>query len=395
MSKNNLQLFENIHRDYIGPSKRIEPHWIFFNRSARPQYEYLRECLQAWFDEYDASAEKRSDLRLAFQSDNNKTHLSAFFELYLYQLFRKQGFEIEIEPDWNQRRPDFLLTAPTGQKILLEATGSYPESQFGGAKQLEETILDYLDDNLDSPDFFIGIQNIQSTTNPPNRKQMLHFFQQQLEELDYNQQVESMEKSKGLHHSPSFTWEQKEWSITFSVTPKMDARGKTGIRPIGYTFLGISIVDTAANIKSRINEKYNRYGELEIPFLLALNVIDPFFDKESFLDAIFGQETLIISRDTNETTRQRLPNGAWFAPKGYQKQRMSAICVFNQLYPETIHSVDAVIWHHPYANNPFPSELFSLTQHIPNLAKGEYERKDGIHPNEFLEVNAERMRKPL
>lgn len=394
MSKDNLQLFENIRRDYTGPSKRTEPHWAFFNRSARPQFEYLRECLQTWFDEYDASAEKRNNLRLEFQSDNNKKHFSAFFELYLYQLFKRQGFEIEVEPDWNLRRPDFLLTAPTGQKILLEATGSYPESQFGGAKQLEETILDYLDDNLDSPDFFIGIENIHSSTNPPNRKQMLHFFQQQIAELDYNRLVENMENSKGLHPSASFTWEQKDWSITFNVTPKINVRGKTGIRPIGGT-IDVGVVNTAANIKSRINEKYNRYGDLEIPYLLALNVIDLYFDKESFLHAVFGQQSVIIGWETDETYMRRLANGAWFAAKGYQKQRMSAICVFNQLYPETMHSVDAVIWHHPYANNPLPPELFSLTQHIPNLVKGEYERKDGIHPNEFLKVDAERMRKPL
>lgn len=161
--------------------------------------------------------------------------------------------------------------------------------------------------------------------------------------------------------------------------------------PIAARFYGVHYVDTASSIKSRINEKYGRYGELRIPYILALNVVDAYADEDSIISALFGQEGVRFNWDTNETLPYREPNGAWIGPDGYQKQRMSAICVFNQLYPENMHLKGLTLWHHPAANHPLHPELLNLTQQIPNFDLGHYEQKDGKHPSEFLSIDKTKM----
>ena len=166
-----LLLFDEIERDYIGPSGYGEPHYTFLNRTARPFFDLIRQTLQEWFDCFEAEEKKRETLRNLFRSKNSTKHLSAFFELYLYQLMTQLGFKVEVEPEWPIRRPDFLLTSPTGEQILLEATSSFPDKMFGTAKILENRLLDEIEKRVKSPDFFLNIRIKHAPEgNPPYAK---------------------------------------------------------------------------------------------------------------------------------------------------------------------------------------------------------------------------------
>lgn len=152
-------------------------------------------------------------------------------------------------------------------------------------------------------------------------------------------------------------------------------------------------VDSASSIKSCIDSKYGHYGKLDIPYILALNIMDTYADDDSVLDALLGKEMVNFSFDTDEVSLSRQPNGAWFGPGGYQKKRMSAVCVFKRLRPEMMHIINPTVWHHPFANNPLKPDLLSLTQQIVNHSTGLYELKDSQHPVELLNLDKARMPK--
>lgn len=394
MMQDNVELFDNFDRKHIEPSKYSEPQWEYLNRAARPGYQYIRELLQEWFNDFEATPDKRGRLWADFRSDKDAEHLSAFFELYLHQLFKKQGFEIDIEPEWEQGRPDFILTSPRGEKILLEAAGIYPERWFGSAKKLEHMVIDDLNDNLVSPDFFLHI-NIENAPNDyPPYGRIRRYLQGQLAQLNYDQVVNDAigREGLGLKRFPSITWKHDSWTIEFIAIPKKDlARGKPGVCPIGSISYGFEYVDTASSIKSRIDNKYGKYGELNLSFIIAINNVDAYADEDSMLDALFGQEVVHVSADSNETSVSRQPNGAWFGPNGYQKKRVSGICYFRRLHPTSMHLVSPVVWHHPYANIPLEPELLGLAQQIPNHITRIYESREGKHPCELLAIDQTKM----
>jgi hypothetical protein len=298
-----------------------------------------------------------------------------------------------VEPEWENGKPDFMLTTSEGKKILLEATGIYPKRWFGPAKQQEDVLLDRLNEQLDLPDYFLHVKVEKAGSGNPPFGKIRSYLQNQLVQLDYDDVVKDAREQEGLGQKqfPSWIWDNDAWKLKFTVSPKKEeARGKPG-HPVGSTSSGFEYVDVASSIKSAIKRKYRRYGELDLPYIFALNVVDPFADGYSLADALFGQEVINLNFDTGERSISRQPNGSWLGPKDWQKTRMSAICVFKRLRPVMMHTVSPTIWHHPFAKNPLLPEIFKLAQQIPNLSTGTYERRDGQHPVELLNLDITRM----
>ena len=98
-------LFDNISRNFDGPAKHNEETYSYFNRSSRIDVSIVREKLNKWFEEYPN--EEKKELKKRFQKDFDP----AFYELFLFQLFKTLGFEIEIHPQIpsSSNRPDFLI----------------------------------------------------------------------------------------------------------------------------------------------------------------------------------------------------------------------------------------------------------------------------------------------
>ncbi len=396
MDRYNIQLFDQFERNYLGLARYSEPRWQFLNRSSRIDFEYVRDTLEKWFENYDADREKRFKLAKAFRSDKDKEHLSAFFELYLYQLFIAQGFSMEIEPEYaSRRRPDFLLTSPRGDKILLEATGVYPDRYFGAAKKQEQIVIDYLNDNLESPDFFLHIKILQSPQDNPPCKTIKRVLERKLQQLDYNLVMQdSLEKvNQGLKRFPSHVWKHHTWTIEFVFIPKQGgARGKSGVRPIGSWDYSAEVGNTVSYIRSAIDSKSSHYGEINTPYILAINVFDYCID-ETTLSALIGDERVIVDFETKQCHPSRIPNGSWYGPNGYQKKRMSAACLFTRLRPETMHISDPVLWHHPYPTHQLNDDLFALNQQIVDMNTSSYKLHTGKEIADLLQINVNQMPK--
>src|SRR5687768_16068715 len=79
-------LFDPTQRTRIGPARRTEPHFDYWNESARPDIEPIRTRLEEWFSLYPRVHSPA--LRHRFRSRDNLVHLSALFELYVHEQLR-------------------------------------------------------------------------------------------------------------------------------------------------------------------------------------------------------------------------------------------------------------------------------------------------------------------
>ena len=113
-------LFDDIERSDHRHAPRREGSFDFLNRSAWPASHKMRMVLERWFEHYPEDS--KSDLRARFRrSDHN--HESAFFELFLHEVFRRLDLapEVHPEPRNGHGRPDFAVRARSRATYYVEA----------------------------------------------------------------------------------------------------------------------------------------------------------------------------------------------------------------------------------------------------------------------------------
>ena len=374
------KLFDEIDRDYIGPALYAEPMFDYLNRCARLECKRIRNLLEQWFRNFPS--EVQDELRARFRSKDDRQHLAAFFELYLHELLSKSGFSVEIHPTMSNKatQPDFKVLKDEKPLFYLEATLAALSDEDTSAKARENQVYDTLN-RMKSPNFFIGVKVRRApTTNPPGKK-MRSFLQNNLSSLDPDEVTKQFEQG-GLEALPHWNWEHDGWQITFFPLPKKpEARGKPSVRPIGLQIHGACFLTPHVGIRKSIQDKASKYGKIDLPYIVAINVINEFgIDEIDISNALFGEEQVtIIFRGNNviEQKPNRKPNGAWYGPNGPQNKRVSAALIAVNLTPWNIAKVTPVLWHNPWANYPLPPDTWQLPQLVPDKKDNRLLKKNG------------------
>ena len=104
---------------------------------------------------------------------------------------------------------------------------------------------------------------------------------------------------------PTFTWPEPDFNLTFSPIPKSEeARGRAGVRPVGAIMpLDIRLVRTHDDIRAAVEGKATKYGATDLPLVIAVNVVDDFFDDVDVLNALFGEEQIVAIRQADGRCR--------------------------------------------------------------------------------------------
>ncbi len=117
-------LFDNSERINGHPAESIEPFETFLNSAAGDDWQYVRDVLMDWLAHYPEA--ERPALISRLRRTDRRGFLGAFWELYLHELVRRLGFDIELHPSVSgtTHRPDFRLRRGTAM-IYLEAVTIY------------------------------------------------------------------------------------------------------------------------------------------------------------------------------------------------------------------------------------------------------------------------------
>ena len=233
-----VTLFDQIERQGTGPRLYAQPDFDYLNRSARPEVEVIRQTLEDWFSRYPAT--HRQELRAQFRSDNHQ-HRSAHFELVLHESLLRLGVAVEVHPQiqGTNRRPDFVATSPNGAKWYVEAVLATNQTREEAAAEARKNQVYDAINQLNSPDFFIGIDPIGSPETPPSGQHIRAFLTERLVGLNRDEIAALLERPDvpGFEGLPRWRYEHDGWTIDFFPLPKSDAlRGRAGVRPIGLEF---------------------------------------------------------------------------------------------------------------------------------------------------------------
>jgi hypothetical protein len=132
----------------------------------------------------------------------------------------------------------------------------------------------------------------------------------------------------------------------------------------------VRILELDRDLEEAVSKK-DRYGELTLPFVHAIQVVDRHrIDRYDVLNGLFGQATVALGPNL-EQKHGRLRNGAWIAPEGPTHRTVSAVCVWSTMEPSHFAKLEPFTIHNPYAVNPLPAGLLPWSQELPDHSKNE------------------------
>jgi len=123
---------------------------------------------------------------------------------------------------------------------------------------------------------------------------------------------------------PIFTYEQNGVRFRIQPVPRRRSRGATGpSRAIAGRMLAPLSIQPQEPIRNAVLGKAGRYGELDAPYIVALNAMSDYADADSTIDALFGSPAVMVrsTLDGFEERPGRTPDGAWMGRAGPVNRR--------------------------------------------------------------------------
>lgn len=356
-------LFDDIPRESQEPAEYSESAFSYINRTGREHYAKARELFERWFTQYvEENPDEAANTRDRFRSEDNEVHFSALTELYTHNLLVANGFQTIAHPvlENSSKRPDFLVLKDGIPQFYTEVTVLYGDPLSTRIEKFESAILDVVN-KVSSPDFLVSVDFKKSdSTTPPPISKIKKFLQERVSSLNYESVCQQIEETSDF---PEFEWKHGDWELSFRVSPVSDEGRKQrneNSRIIGIIQHPVRTVNLDSAIKNALLAKAKKYGKLNLPFLVALNVIGDhiFCDDYSVMAALFGQETITFRMGVNGVESEphygRNYDGVFLNPKlGVTYTRLSAVLIIPGMSFANTETIKPTAWLHPRPEHAF------------------------------------------
>jgi hypothetical protein len=291
-----MSLFDEFERAETRPRRQNEGEFVYMNSSARPGFGMIRELLERWFDQLPRAAQ--AYIRARFRSCDKAQHQSAFFELYWHELLRVSGNDIEIHPVLPDAatNPDFLVLRNHTPQFYFEVTLAMPPEDLAANRRFAE-FHDTLD-RMESPDFFLEVEFRGSPIGNLRGRVIRERLERWVRSLNHAE-IAQMYQDQTYDSVPSLTWSEQGGTLTCSPIPKCPQfRWQPGARPVGLVMPAeMRDLHTHDDIRAAIDGKGSKYGNLGLPLVVAVNVLDDFCDDDDIWNALFGEEQITVTRE--------------------------------------------------------------------------------------------------
>ncbi len=343
-----MELFDQKKRTDLKPANHLDDDYDFYDRSAQPMFAKIRNLLNKWFDNYPK--EDQISLKDHFKNDFQ----AAFFELFIHELFKNQGFKLKPHPkvEGTTKKPDFLVNGESDDFYIEVKHASDLSEQDNSHEKRKALLYDEIN-KIESPDFFLHIRDLTIKTNQqPSAKKVIQVINNELLRHNHDKVTEIVNKY-GLDHTPRINFEDDKIDIEISLIPKSpESRGKIGTRPIGIYPGEFSWGGAEDAIKKAIENKATRYGNLNLPYLICINSTSrKWTDDEDVMNALFGSLQVTVSTDLSNKKEKwsRAYDGVFLDTRGPKFTRVSGILITN-VYPSNLHVANHWLVKHPFAS---------------------------------------------
>jgi hypothetical protein len=350
-----MKLFDHKERTDSHPAKHLDNSYDYYDRSSSEKVAQVRDLLNRWFDNYPKQG--KDELKKRFQISFS----SPFFELFIHELFRRQGFILEPHPkvEGTSRRPDFLAKGH-GLEFYLEAKEATDKTE---ADLAIEKRLSQLYDQINTtncPNFYLRFNELLlKSNNQPSGKKIVRHLENELPKFNPDEILKKYERS-GLDELDAISYADDDIRLVFSLIPKpIHVRGKEGQRPIGIYPSDTTWGGSDDSIKTSIEKKATKYGELDKPFVICVNsTSDRGLDYFDMLNALFGSLQVSWSEDPANRDERLTRGRDGIFPKF---KRVSGIFI-TRVHVANLDNANHWLVQHPYAKRELSFDPFTLTK---------------------------------
>lgn len=345
-----MTLFDDVDRSDGRPATYSEDNFSFLNRVDGPLWEKIRVELEAWFAEFPQ--EHRDDLRERFRSADPRQHFPAWWELYLFHLFRRLGFDVEVHPDAEgvTTHPDFRLRRGS-EGCYVEAVTVFSGIVEEGRHATREGWIKDLINEVDNRSFFVSLDFDRVGTERPSRFEVVDPIKQWLDTLD----ADVLSAAPPGSNPPSLTLRVRDWVFTleaFGISPERRDDGHH--RLLGAGPLSSGWVDDVERLGVGLKRKLARYGTLDPPLVVAVLGMSSFVELRDVEQVLFGREAVAYGEGPPYESRPiRQRNGVWMTERGPSGRNAAAVLSAAGLHPWTCARQLPHLWLNPWAAQPF------------------------------------------
>ncbi|WOI53324.1 hypothetical protein [Parvularcula sp. LCG005] len=352
-------VFEPCNQPIDGPANFTVNSYDYLRCSTRIEAVAMRSKVEEWVSHLPE--EHVEALVNRIRSGDNDQFDSAIFELAVHEAFSQQGcklLEIEAEVK-NGRRPDYLFEDPRGKKFYVEAKNIYGVSKSEQARaKLRNEILDHIN-KITTKNIFLIVHFDDLPDHAIQYNRMKNEIENWLSQL---QEDASRDFHLETDAEKKYIFRSQKFEMTVKAVESSNAT--TSDRSVGAVTGNAAWVAPQIPIRNAIKKKSNKFGNLDYPLIIAVNILDWAADFEDVVSALFGQMSVSINVNTLEYEHFRNRDGAWRGVAGLEGSRCSAIfCVFH-MEMSNIGSRKACLIHHPQPRNEISTEVFEFPQFI-------------------------------
>lgn len=315
-------------------------------RVAGDAWDRTRELIETWLSAYPKTAQKPLIARLRAADD--RAFASAFWELYLHEMYRRDGWQITIEPavPASDARPDFLVRRGA-TSYYVEARCIFESGHNRGASKRLQTVYDSLN-KLNAGAFTLSVHVRRIGDTDPSTKELARSLEAWLAAFDPDKVAAAL---KDYATSEKYEWRHEGWHLVFEPLPlKPEARDRPGRRALGMFSSSGSLVDDVSPLRRALSDKGRKYGELDLPLVIAVNIISDFHDDDDTRQALFGG----AGWDREPNARPSPDTGYWGSSYSPQHTHVAGVLVALSMHLARVAIYAPTYWPHPGAGVEVP-----------------------------------------
>lgn len=270
-----MTIFGSFERTDPSPARHGESLHAFLNRCSDPFFAAVRHTLEDWLGR--VPLEHRRGLIGSFASArSNEAFMSAFWELYLHEMYLQCGYKVTIHPPLasTSKRPDFLVEGH-GARFYVEAV-QVGTSQADVAEARRLTDVHAVLDTERTDRFSLSLSYEEVGAQPLATTGLRKALQEWLSGLDADALVEDLTQPEtpgeiAFDRLPRLDWAADDWRLHFHAIPLKPGLPEGSTPLIGmHGPASAQVIDKHTGIMRALDGKAKRYGKPDAPLVIAL-----------------------------------------------------------------------------------------------------------------------------
>jgi hypothetical protein len=342
----------------------VKPGEVILHSKDPIAVEYRRE-LTDYLSMYPRGKD-RNDLKQRLRSYTESGFYSACFELFLYSLLSSRAEKVIPHPVLPNisTHPEFEIVHDS-REFFLEATLALDSEEYQAQEQRLRELVDAVRDV--SGDVLLWAQPATYLPSDFPLDTVHDFLVREVDKLS----AAATQLPRTLTFETVFNGHSVV--IDFEVMEVNQEGTESVVQAWGSP--EAKAVTTHRRIRRRVSAKAGKYGEMTIPYIIAVWPRTEFLlDRETAVTALYGDRQVHLSRKSGAIVGEsRAWNGAFntLVKGNLLNRQVSAVGLYRERFSISSYNRELYVYHNPYALNPIPEQLFSdLPQWVPRKNEG-------------------------